>query len=133
LTGQVSSITVVVDDSGQSATADASGVFSITDVTTGGHTAITADAPGYLPGVCTAPDITAPETRLASVTLLSGDINDDNLVDIFDLTEAANSFGQSGSALPADVNGDGQVSIFDLALIAANFNQGVQTWNCQGQ
>jgi hypothetical protein len=133
LSGQAASITVAIDNSGQSTIADAGGGFSIADVAAGEHTTITADAPGYLPAVCTAPGITAPETRLASVTLLSGDLNDDNQVDIFDLTAAASGYSQSDSGLPADANGDGQVNIFDLALIAVNFGQGAQVWPCQAE
>jgi hypothetical protein len=123
-------VTITVDDSGQTATSDTGGNFALADVVTGGHSSITADAPGYLLAVCTAPTITAPETPLAMLTLLSGDINDDNRVDILDLSAVANSFGQPASGLPVDVNGDSVVNILDLSLIAANYGQGAQLWSC---
>jgi hypothetical protein len=117
-------------DSQQTSTTDAGGNFSIAAVTGGVHTAITADAPGYLPAVCTAPTITAPETHLAKITLLSGDVNDDGEVNISDATAIGVSLGQTGSDLPADINRDQQVDVLDLILVAINFGQGPQTWEC---
>ncbi|MFN8453864.1 MAG: carboxypeptidase regulatory-like domain-containing protein [Anaerolineae bacterium] len=115
-----------------SATTDASGNFSLTNVPAGTYTSVSADAPGYLPAVCNAPVVTAPLTTLANVTLLSGDINDDGVVNIVDGTTVGTSFGETGSDLPADLNRDGEVDIFDIILVSINFGQtGPQTWVCQ--
>ncbi|MBN1995775.1 MAG: hypothetical protein JW953_24025 [Anaerolineae bacterium] len=140
LTGQVSlsgrannnwsDAVVSVDDSGQSYTTGATGQFSIVDVTPGLHTSITADAPGYLPSVCTAPTITAPETILVTVALKSGDVNGDNIVDITDATAVGLSLGNTGPGLPTDINRDEIVDVLDIILVSINFGEGVQTWNC---
>ena len=121
---------VTIDDSSQNATTDAAGNFSIADVTTGPHTSITVDAPGYLPAVCTAPIISAPTTSLAAVILRSGDVNDDALVDISDAAAVGINIGVSGSGLATDINRDGVVDILDIILVSVNFGQGSQTWNC---
>jgi hypothetical protein len=43
------------------------------------------------------------------------------------------SFGNSGPDLPADINQDGLVDIFDIILVSVNFGQGPQVWNCLAQ
>jgi outer membrane biosynthesis protein TonB len=122
--------TVTIDDTGQSANTDPTGNFIIADVAPGAHSSITADGPGYLPAVCTTVTITAPETALAIVNLLSGDISDDGQVDITDATAIGTSFGQTGTDLPADINRDGIIDIFDLILVGVNFGEETQPWNC---
>lgn len=125
-----SGASATIDDSKQSATTDVLGHFSLANVTTGAHTSITADAPGYLPAVCTAPIITAPETTLSNIALLSGDVNDDALVNITDATTIGVFFGNTGPDLSADINRDQQVDILDLILVTINFGQGPQVWSC---
>lgn len=49
----------------------------------------------------------------------SGDVNGDNLVDIFDLTLVAAHFGSSDPA--TDLNADGQVNILDLVIVAGSY------------
>ena len=51
---------------------------------------------------------------------LTGDINDDGVVNIQDLVLVAGQFGQSGQN-SADVNKDGVVNIQDLVLVAGAF------------
>jgi hypothetical protein len=66
------------------------------------------------------------------VTLLSGDISDDNLVDITDATAVGASFGLTGAEIAADLNRDNLVDIFDIVLVSLNFGQsGPQAWVCQ--
>ncbi len=125
-----SGASALVDDNGPSAITDPLGHFSLLSVTTGPHTSITADAPGYLPAVCIAPTITAPETTLSNIALLSGDVNDDAQVNITDATTIGVFFGHTGSDLPADINRDQQVDILDLILVTVNFGQGAQVWSC---
>jgi hypothetical protein len=121
---------VTVNDSSQSDTTDANGNFSIADVTSGAHSSITADAPGFLPAVCTAPLITAPETILAPITLVNGDLNDDGTINITDATTVGVSFGLTGPGLPADLNQDGLVDILDIIIVSHNFGQSSQVWAC---
>jgi hypothetical protein len=127
-TGYWNGATVTVDDSGQNATTGPNGDFSIANVTTGAHSSITADADGYLPAVCTAPTVTAPETVLATVNLLSGDLNGDDTIDIIDATAVGVAFGTSDPA--ADLNQDGVVDILDIILVSVNFGLGSQVWVC---
>lgn len=127
-----SGATVTLTDTLQSAVTNAGGAFTITNVVTGTHTAITADAPRYLSARCEGPVVTAPETALEPVTLLSGDLNDDDVIDITDATAVGTSFGDTGDDLAADVNGDGLVDIFDIILVSVNYEQiGPQVWTCQ--
>jgi hypothetical protein len=122
---------VSLDENGPVSTTDATGNFSIADVAVGTLNYITADAPGYLSAVCTEVTVIAPETGLEAVSLLSGDIDDDDVVDITDATAVGASFGQTGQDLPADITQDGLIDIFDIVLVSVNFGQaGPQTWNC---
>ncbi|HRV96809.1 MAG TPA: cohesin domain-containing protein, partial [Anaerolineae bacterium] len=123
---------VTLNDGSSSDTTDASGNFSLTNITVSAPASITADAPGYLPAACTITVITSAETGLASVSLLSGDINSDLEVDISDATAIGASFGQTGTELTGDINLDTVIDIFDLVLVATNFGKtGLQEWICQ--
>jgi len=59
----------------------------------------------------------------ASQPKLSGDVNGDNSVNIFDLVMVASMFGRAGQGLSGDVNDDGSVNIFDLVQVAGNFGK----------
>jgi len=56
-------------------------------------------------------------------TPVSGDINNDNKVDILDFSVMMAQWGQTGSGLSADFNQDGVVNILDFSLLMANWNQ----------
>jgi len=62
---------------------------------------------------------------LPNVTLLGGDCNNDDGIDITDGAIASASFGfgtgQPGFDARADINGDGVVDIFDLVMVGNNF------------
>jgi hypothetical protein len=76
--------------------------------------------------------VTAPETTLATVTLKSGDVNDDDIVDIGDATAVGLDLGATGPGLTTNINRDSAVDILDIILVSINFGQGIQTWNCLG-
>jgi hypothetical protein len=61
------------------------------------------------------------EFRPPSVTLVAGDLNRDQNIDIMDLTRCAGVFGSADPG--ADINGDGVVNLFDLVLIGINFGR----------
>ena len=126
-----SGATVTVENGGETGTTDPNGDFTIPDVSPGPREAITADAPGYLPAVCTEPTVSGPETMLNPVSLLSGDVNNDGRVDIADATEIGANFGLTGSDIPADINQDQEVDIFDIILLSVNYGQeGPLPWDC---
>ena len=70
--------------------------------------------------------ITVPSAEAKPVDKLTGDVNGDGTVNIFDLVIAAGSFGKTGTDIMGDVNGDGGVNIFDLVILAGNFGQSLQ-------
>lgn len=52
---------------------------------------------------------------------VSGDINADRVVDIFDYNLLVSQFGQQGDALSADIDKNGKVDIFDFNIVVGNF------------
>jgi len=68
--------------------------------------------------ITVAGEVSQPEPQK-----LTGDVNGDGTVNIFDLVIAAGSFGKTGKGIMGDVNGDGGVNIFDLVIVAGNFGK----------
>lgn len=115
-----------------STTTDAEGNFTFEAMSPGPVDAIAADASGYLSAVCSEPTVTAPETVLEKATLVSGDVDDSEEVDIADATAIGAAFGRSGANLKADINLDNEVDVLDLVLVALNFGAtGPTEWICQ--
>ena len=60
-------------------------------------------------------------------TLLGGDANDDNSVDVLDLDQIIQSFdrclGDDGFIVSADFNCDGCVDVLDLDILIRNFDK----------
>ena len=58
---------------------------------------------------------------------ISGDVNGDGSVDVYDVMAISNAFGShpgdSNWNGAADVNGDGTIDIFDIILVAQNFGK----------
>ncbi len=120
LQGRAGSGGVVVTNAvGQQSQTNADGSFSIA-----GSGPFTFEYPGYLSAQAGAPvsiESGAQSAGLGALTLLAGDINSDNQIDIFDLAYVAQKYG--GSDALADLNADGKVDILDLVLAAGNFGQ----------
>jgi len=74
-------------------------------------------------------------TSLAGVTLLAGDIVDDEAkaIDITDAVAIGSVFGSTAPDEVADLNVDGIVDILDLILMSVNFGQTSEAnpWICQ--
>jgi hypothetical protein len=76
--------------------------------------------------------VAGAETGLLPVTLLAGDVEDNDMIDITDGAAIGASFGLTGSDLVADVTGDEMVDILDIVLVNLNFGQaGPREWVCQ--
>jgi len=58
---------------------------------------------------------------VGTLTLLGGDVNGDNEINVFDLALIAANY--DGNIVELDLNGDGLVDIFDLTLTAINYNK----------
>jgi hypothetical protein len=56
---------------------------------------------------------------LPEVTLLGGDINQDTIVDMYDISFMCNYYGSTND--DADINGDGIVDIRDIAIACSNY------------
>jgi hypothetical protein len=129
-----SGVKIIVEDDEQpmSATTDEKGHF-IAEVSAGTYSAIKADAPGYLPAICANPVIGQAETALTNTALLSGDIDDDDRVDITDAVAIGLDFGANGSTVPADINRSGEVDVLDVILVGVNYGKSTQAWDCLGE
>jgi hypothetical protein len=62
-----------------------------------------------------------PQGDIGTMILLGGDVNADNLINIFDLALIAAKYDSSDPTV--DVNGDNLVDIFDLTISAINYNK----------
>ncbi|MYI92979.1 hypothetical protein F4083_01445 [Candidatus Poribacteria bacterium] len=64
----------------------------------------------------------AQTTELTITTTISPvpwDVNADGAVNILDLVQVTNQFGESGTGLSGDVNMDDQVNVLDLVEVAS--------------
>jgi len=71
-----------------------------------------------------------PQGSLGALTLPAGDLNEDNCINIYDLTKMAwQCYGTSRCSC-ADFNQDGRVDIFDLTVVAGNLGKcgSVDNW-----
>jgi hypothetical protein len=107
----------------------ADGSFALTVSQGEGFYTVAASATGYLTAKGNRPVklTVGSEVDLGQVTLLGGDVNGDDQIDIRDLSYVAYHLGETDAQ--SDVNGDGQVDILDLTLIAGNFGtKGPTSW-----
>jgi hypothetical protein len=112
---------VLVAVSGRSATTDAEGAFRIEGVPAGTHEWV-ARMPSYLRHRQSLMVYANNEVTMSDILLLAGDINSDDVVDLFDLVAMAIHYGtKPPGGTPEDVNDDGEVDLYDLVLIASNY------------
>ena len=98
-----------------------------------GNYTLKADAAGFLPVEKSVTLGASGDFDSGNVRLPGGDCNDDDTVDIGDLTQLLGVFRNTGvSNAPGaitDINLDSQVNIQDLAVLGGNYElSGVQTW-----
>ncbi len=108
----------------QTLTPTAAGAFSLANIPAGTYTLGIKGAKWLRKDVPI--DITAGNVTNLSVTLPTGDANNDNRITLTDLALARAAFNSAPGAPNwnpnADFNGDGRVTLADLALQRANFN-----------
>ena len=97
---------------------DASGSFGLHFV---GQTDLYIRHTGYLDIVATVKASDNANLNLGAIQMIGGDVNDDNRIDILDLSFVGSNLGAYAAA--ADVNGDGAVDILDLSLVGSNFGR----------
>ena len=108
---------------------DRNGNFVVVTSHGEGFYTVTAAAPGYLSAAGDRPvKVTVGSVvDLGEVTLLGGDVNGDDRIDIRDVSYIAFHFGQVDTQ--GDTNRDGRVDILDLTLTAGNFGKtGPTVW-----
>jgi hypothetical protein len=77
---------------------------------------------GYLPYRALDIEVRADQVAtMPDIELLAGDINGDEVINLFDLVAVSSRYGAAGPAYAEDVNGDGQVNLFDLVLVGSNY------------
>jgi len=108
---------------------DDEGMFVLTTSHGEGFYTVLVSKPGYLSAQSDKPvQVTVDSViDIGTVTLLGGDVNGDDQVDIRDLSYVAWHFDEYDEK--ADINQDGQVDILDLTLTAGNFGKvGPTVW-----
>jgi len=110
----------IVNGTDASTVTSSSGYYLFTNVMNGTY-AVSIAHDMYLDaeGTCTASG--SGTTTWPAITLLAGDLNDDNVVNILDLSFCAAHFNTVYA--DTDVNGDGFVDIYDIVLIGKNFGE----------
>lgn len=100
--------------------ANPDGTFTLS-LAPGTYTAI-ASAEGFLDAQG-APVITSGNTTtLSTISLLAGDIDNNDVIDQFDALTIGMGYN-TGVPAAADLNNDGTINVLDLELLAANYNQ----------
>jgi hypothetical protein len=125
--GQSLTVTVTLLDAAGTVVVESpvmpNGAFSINNVLSGTYT-IQADAAGHLPAVGTVTVNSGAAVAMPTVTLLAGDLNNDNLaIDQSDADLLSSVYGANASSLPSEIDLDhnGTIGLNDLNLLANNF------------
>lgn len=102
------------------------GTYTIEDIQTGTFDII-VKIQGHLAKGFEDVEIVAGANTHAGGAIRNGNVNNDNAINIFDLSVINMSFnkaeGQSGFNPLADLNCDGSVNIFDISILNASFNK----------
>lgn len=100
-------------------TLDASGNYAATTVPVGTYD-VALKLHNWLRQVLEDVVITDPSTSGVNFTVVNGDANGDNSVDLIDLNWIMVNFGQTGQVM-GNLNWDGQVDILDINIALVNF------------
>jgi hypothetical protein len=109
---------------------DSVGRFRICGVPAGNHV-VGSRATGYLETrLDNASAIAGRTMTLPFAALRGGDVNNDALINLFDLVRVGADYGSAPPTdAAADCNADGRVSLFDLVMVGANYGlRGPTRW-----
>jgi len=76
--------------------------------------------------------VNAGKTKVNLLTLIAGDADNNEVINLADAVAVANDFGHSGGAIVnplTDINADGKVDLLDLAIVALNYNKTSSAYN----
>ena len=102
--------------------ADGSFLFEVLE----GTFDVTVKQPGYLTHTVKNVTPNGSDVDLGVITLVAGDVNGDNMINIMDMGAFRANFGKVGANILdpfTDVNGDGMVNIMDMGIFRANFGK----------
>ena len=108
----------------------ADGSFALL-VPVGNSYTINASYPGYLQSQKISVYVVGASVDIGSTTILGGDVNADNCINILDVVSIIGRFGETGlpPSDPVDINDDGTINILDLTPASSNFTRcGPTTW-----
>ena len=103
-----------------SVTANPDGTFSLT-APAGSYT-VFATASGYLSAQASVTLTDGSTTTMPTISLLAGDIDNNNVIDQFDAMTIGMSYN-SATPTAADLNNDGVINVLDLEVLAANYRE----------
>ena len=112
------------------ATVTAEGAFNLVVPARGTYT-INASYPGYLQSQKGSVYVVGTAVDIGQTTLVGGDVNGDNCINILDIVSIIGKFGVTGlpASDPEDINDDGTINILDLTIAAGNFTRcGPTAW-----
>lgn len=91
----------------------------------GGNYLVQAIYNGYLRAQRSGVYVVGAAVNLGTITILGGDVNNDNNINILDIVTIISQYGLTGlpTTSAADINDDGTVNIYDLTLAAGNFGR----------
>jgi hypothetical protein len=99
-------------------TANTDGTFSLT--ASAGTYTVRATADGFLSAEGAVTLMSGETSTKPEVTLLAGDIVNNNVIDQFDAMTIGMSYNTATPAA-ADLNNDGTINVLDLELLARNY------------
>jgi hypothetical protein len=97
----------------------------------GGTCGINASYPGYLSAYKSSVYVEGATVGIDPTTLVGGDVNADNCINILDVVSIIGDFGmvKLDASNPQDINDDGTVNILDLTIASGNFSRcGPTAW-----
>lgn len=103
-----------------SVTANLDGTFSLT--APAGTYTVRATASGFLSAQGSVTLIGGSTTTMPTISLLAGDIDNNNVINQFDAMTIGMSYNSAEPAA-ADLNNDGVINVLDLELLAGNYRE----------